>query len=65
MKQSLLLLILKGELENTSKKKKKKKSIGNLQLHEILKVLDWRGILVLRHIVIFLSALDSPSIYHW
>lgn len=64
MKQSLLLLILKGELENTSKKKKKK-SIGNLQLHEILKVLDWRGILVLRHIVIFLSALDSPSIYHW
>lgn len=49
MNQSLILLILNGELENTSKKM----SIGKPQLYETLKILDWRGILVVRHIVIF------------
>jgi len=61
MKQSVLLLILKEELENTTKKT----IIGKLQLKKIIKIPDWRAILFLRHIVIFFYALDSPSIYHW
>lgn len=56
-------IIIPPDLQERARKHLQKNK-GELQLHEILKIPDWRGILFLRHIVNSLSALDSPSIYH-